>query len=137
MDRQVRTRRVGRPDDLLAGDGDLCALAVHRLCLHLPGDQEPARARTGQCPTRSERDDRRTWHEGERMSDTAVAAATPRSEEHTSELQSLMRISYAVFCLKKKKHKETNTANNSNNCTLHTINIHILHIYILKTNTSK
>src|SRR3546814_8877204 len=31
----------------------------------------------------------------------------PRSEEHTSELQSLMRISYAVFCLKKKKNKET------------------------------
>src|SRR3546814_9691527 len=31
-----------------------------------------------------------------------------RSEEHTSELQSLMRISYAVFCLKKKnKHKKT------------------------------
>src|SRR3546814_1817133 len=30
-----------------------------------------------------------------------------RSEEHTSELQSLMRISYAVFCLKKKKHNET------------------------------
>src|SRR3546814_9237353 len=32
-------------------------------------------------------------------------AALIRSEEHTSELQSLMRISYAVFCLKKKKHK--------------------------------
>src|SRR3546814_1824815 len=31
-----------------------------------------------------------------------------RSEEHTSELQSLMRISYAVFCLKKKKNKNTN-----------------------------
>src|SRR3546814_8576071 len=31
------------------------------------------------------------------------AAAEARSEEHTSELQSLMRISYAVFCLKKKK----------------------------------
>src|SRR3546814_7898931 len=30
-------------------------------------------------------------------------AATPRSEEHTSELQPLMRISYAVFCLKKKQ----------------------------------
>src|SRR3546814_10727597 len=29
-----------------------------------------------------------------------------RSEEHTSELQSLMRLSYAVFCLKKKRHKE-------------------------------
>src|SRR3546814_997625 len=31
-------------------------------------------------------------------------SASIRSEEHTSELQSLMRISYAVFCLKKKKH---------------------------------
>src|SRR3546814_7060863 len=31
---------------------------------------------------------------------------SPRSEEHTSELQSLMRISYAVFCLKKKKKKK-------------------------------
>src|SRR3546814_8640256 len=30
----------------------------------------------------------------------------PRSEEHTSELQSLMRISYAVFCLKKKKQQQ-------------------------------
>src|SRR3546814_2170207 len=37
-----------------------------------------------------------------------------RSEEHTSELQSLMRISYAVFCLKKKKHKihDTNPSPN-------------------------
>src|SRR3546814_4742083 len=32
-----------------------------------------------------------------------------RSEEHTSELQSLMRISYAVFCLKKKKQKQIHT----------------------------
>src|SRR3546814_7585838 len=32
-----------------------------------------------------------------------------RSEEHTSELQSLMRISYAVFCLKKKKHRTQET----------------------------
>src|SRR3546814_8235371 len=34
-----------------------------------------------------------------------------RSEEHTSELQSLMRISYAAFCLKKKKQKQTNIQN--------------------------
>src|SRR3546814_6782175 len=34
-----------------------------------------------------------------------------RSEEHTSELQSLMRISYAVFCLKKKKKTNTYTTN--------------------------
>src|SRR3546814_1832685 len=36
--------------------------------------------------------------------DTPSGAALDRSEEHTSELQSLMRISYAVFCLKKKKN---------------------------------
>src|SRR3546814_2176978 len=34
----------------------------------------------------------------------SCCAMTARSEEHTSELQSLMRISYAVFCLKKKQH---------------------------------
>src|SRR3546814_10430476 len=39
-----------------------------------------------------------------------------RSEEHTSELQSLMRISYAVFCLKKKTHKhDTNKNTNESN----------------------
>src|SRR3546814_4705600 len=37
----------------------------------------------------------------------AVAIVGIRSEEHTSELQSLMRISYAVFCLKKKYQRET------------------------------
>src|SRR3546814_5126436 len=36
-----------------------------------------------------------------------------RSEEHTSELQSLMRISYAVFCLKKKKNKNKQITNNT------------------------
>src|SRR3546814_10255225 len=36
-------------------------------------------------------------------------AGLKRSEEHTSELQSLMRISYAVFCLKKKKNNIQNT----------------------------
>src|SRR3546814_10455722 len=39
----------------------------------------------------------------------ARKAIVSRSEEHTSELQSLMRISYAVFCLKKKKTKIHNT----------------------------
>src|SRR3546814_2467153 len=42
------------------------------------------------------RSDRSRAPRGDRMSN-------PRSEEHTSELQSLMRTSYAVFCLKKKK----------------------------------
>src|SRR3546814_10508113 len=44
-----------------------------------------------------------------------------RSEEHTSELQSLMRISYAVFCLKKKKSKYTSAIDQKQN-----------HIYITK-----
>src|SRR3546814_1807569 len=49
--------------------------------------------------------------------DTAVAAIRKgRSEEHTSELQSLMRISYAVFCLKKKR-----TTENMNNKYTHSI----------------
>src|SRR3546814_5133383 len=41
-----------------------------------------------------------------------------RSEEHTSELQSLMRISYAVFCLKKKKTKNKNNSDKLNNTEL-------------------
>src|SRR3546814_3541835 len=40
---------------------------------------------------------------------------TERSEEHTSELQSLMRISYAVFCLKKTKTNISDPANTSSN----------------------
>src|SRR3546814_4657787 len=40
--------------------------------------------------------------------DAALIPSPQRSEEHTSELQSLMRISYAVFCLKKKNKKNNN-----------------------------
>src|SRR3546814_10484222 len=42
---------------------------------------------------------------GDALVVTSVPTEEDRSEEHTSELQSLMRISYAVFCLKKKKKK--------------------------------
>src|SRR3546814_1320919 len=52
---------------------------------------------------------------GQRRSDAVSRMMTllgvNRSEEHTSELQSLMRISYAVFCLKKKNPHEKNTTN--------------------------
>src|SRR3546814_9184158 len=44
-----------------------------------------------------------------------------RSEEHTSELQSLMRISYAVFCLKKKKEKKTTNTEQYTNTQTTTI----------------
>src|SRR3546814_5488849 len=43
---------------------------------------------------------------GAGCSTAASCGSSCRSEEHTSELQSLMRISYAVFCLKKKKKEE-------------------------------
>src|SRR3546814_6799496 len=42
-----------------------------------------------------------------------------RSEEHTSELQSLMRISYAVFCLKKKKKKQHTTTQLESKCRIY------------------
>src|SRR3546814_7835083 len=54
----------------------------------------------------------RSVQDGGPASRLAAASGSPathaawRSEEHTSELQSLMRISYAVFCLKKKKQKK-------------------------------
>src|SRR3546814_1896679 len=48
--------------------------------------------------------------------------ANGRSEEHTSELQSLMRISYAVFCLKKKKHsQDTNNRRKQYACKIQTM----------------
>src|SRR3546814_2274000 len=52
------------------------------------------------------------------VSSSATAMPDFRSEEHTSELQSLMRISYAVFCLKKTK-----------------INIQVLHIHLISFRT--
>src|SRR3546814_10798410 len=51
---------------------------------------------------------------GEASPKAAMATAMARSEEHTSELQSLMRISHAVFCLKKKKNTKHTTQNNTN-----------------------
>src|SRR3546814_2882572 len=48
-------------------------------------------------------------HNGGSVAEQITAVAGKRSEEHTSELQSLMRISYAVFCLKKKTNKKLKT----------------------------
>src|SRR3546814_5464767 len=62
---------------------------------------------------RRARDGRRAGREGQTQSAVAGQLAgegrTWRSEEHTSELQSLMRISYAVFCLKKKSNTTPDT----------------------------
>src|SRR3546814_4731850 len=71
----------------------------------------------GRGTTRGPRVDGRTWAwrgSGQASAETVkrdgadgTASGGHRSEEHTSELQSLMRISYAVFCLKKKKTRST------------------------------
>src|SRR3546814_2926593 len=90
-------RHLLRP---VGGDGDAVELAVRI-----------ARQRVAPCdPVRlHEIGERAAQMRGERLFIRGGALA-PRSEEHTSELQSLMRISYAVFCLKKKKkHQRTNS----------------------------
>src|SRR3546814_5323034 len=69
---------------------------------HLPQHRRPARAGWAERP----RDVATAAQLSLRLSG-ADAADRARSEEHTSELQSLMRISYAVFCLKKKKKIST------------------------------
>src|SRR3546814_10270472 len=66
-----------------------CALATHR---HIAGEYERSLLHA---PPVSSSD----------MRVAGVNTRSRRSEEHTSELQSLMRNSYAVFCLKTKKHK--------------------------------
>src|SRR3546814_7623396 len=52
---------------------------------------------------------RRSWRSWSAFEGRSSRHRVTRSEEHTSELQSLMRISYAVFCLKKKKPKRIHT----------------------------
>src|SRR3546814_5421569 len=53
------------------------------------------------------------------IQDRLVIAADRRSDEHTSELQSLMRIPYAVFCLKKKQNTSFYTTYHNNHTVVH------------------
>src|SRR3546814_10176666 len=57
-------------------------------------------------------------------SDLMAHQSDVRSEEHTSELQSLMRISYAVFCLKKKQSLTQKQNNHKSTITTQTYNTH-------------
>src|SRR3546814_9108978 len=86
------------------GDGDHRDL--HVLTPSFPTRRSADLEHPGQAPRRSPLD-LRLKAEGDEQCGRARRCHTGsrgRSEEHTSELQSLMRISYAVFCLKKKKH---------------------------------
>src|SRR3546814_13488699 len=105
---------------IVAGEG-CCEFAQHALretVQTVPADaaKEGEYNPTGRAPPVAER---RTIKHGGREIESAIDIElledVRRSEEHTSELQSLMRNSYAVFCLKKKKKtqemKRTNTTN--------------------------
>src|SRR3546814_1937303 len=81
-----------------------------------PATRNPvhAKRRRPRCPGRIQHEAARQWTSLAHFSPTLrrhcaqVRNPAPRSEEHTSELQSLMRISYAVFCLKKTKIQQPN-----------------------------
>src|SRR3546814_3431591 len=105
---------------------DVCSsdLAAEQARAYGRAGQDQARARppeprrAARCRTRARRDDgaecaitdRRVsrGRGGHGAGDDQARRHRARSEEHTSELQSLMRISYAVFCLKKKNKKRPN-----------------------------
>src|SRR3546814_6343338 len=88
--------RVGAAVDRDVGAGDEAGLLGAQ-----EGDDRPEVAGVAQEPDRHA--GRRTRRVAAVEGPDPVCVVAPRSEEHTSELQSLMRISYAVFCLKKKK----------------------------------
>src|SRR3546814_5916384 len=86
-------------------------------CPHWPATAQALRKPAAPCSLAIGKSSKRISPPGLQTSRGASAACPPaasmmrhrkRSEEHTSELQSLMRISYAVFCLKKKKKYNTN-----------------------------
>src|SRR3546814_10016868 len=90
-------------------------MVVQRARVEIVDEHAPARSAGKAHPGTAEvgfpaveRAERRAQRVADGTGCLAVAAEPVRSEEHTSELQSLMRISYAVFCLKKKKN-ETKT----------------------------
>src|SRR3546814_1644829 len=82
LDRPLQRQRLSTLQDVLFGKDFKLGLRLFRV---------RCRVHRG-CPARVEGGESRS----------GVAMRRSRSEEHTSELQSLMRISYAVFCLKKK-----------------------------------
>src|SRR3546814_1554236 len=107
-----RSAENGAPDRIRTCGPQIRNLMLYPAELRVPGDGSIAGERRGQFfasggMTGNGR--------GATSTPSAIKARASRSEEHTSELQSLMRISYAVFCLKKKKTEETIQHNNKAN----------------------
>src|SRR3546814_3862634 len=115
-------RRQPRGDDILdhhdaRAGGNLEAAAQAELPLLAFDEHRVAAERPRGLIAGNDAADRRRDDEidlPERLADRlGQRAAQPRSEEHTSELQSLMRISYAVFCLTKKNNTLDHTQPNT------------------------
>src|SRR3546814_9493147 len=107
-----------RPDEPVSPDRRIIPSAQHRRC-DMQGDEAHRRQQRYRLPPWRSRKEKQpaASNEGQHrvgrhlLQIFVVKNLMSRSEEHTSELQSLMRISYAVFCLKKKKH--TNITKNN------------------------
>src|SRR3546814_8890899 len=87
---------------------DLAQAVAERLCHRQRADHRflaPVRPEKQPPDEQTGRTNKQTETAVERAGERERRTRRHRSEEHTSELQSLMRISYAVFCLKKKKKK--------------------------------
>src|SRR3546814_5295510 len=86
----------------------------------LSGDADGAMQRPGECSDDRLLGDGRPVDALRQAGRARYGVHRPRSEEHTSELQSLMRISYAVFCLKQKNNhtqEKTNSTSSRNTLT--------------------
>src|SRR3546814_6053268 len=121
--RRASVRRQGRTSAQI-GRGSLFCKGCHRIAKRqhlLPAVNTELPDRDRALLRLAFADDEEVRRLGQRMlADLVVdllVALVGRSEEHTSELQSLMRISYAVFCLKKKLNKNTTEHNAHTNLT--------------------
>src|SRR3546814_9701851 len=90
---------AGRRRQAQGGAGESRGAAVQAV----PRGRRPLPLQAGRCRWRAAAAGRGPRIRARHRATGRAAQAGGRSEEHTSELQSLMRISYAVFCLKKKK----------------------------------
>src|SRR3546814_10038370 len=100
FEEMMRSKRARSTFKILPLSGRIACTCRSRPCFADPPAESPSTRKS------SHFDGSRSWQ--------SASLPGSRSEEHTSELQSLMRNSYAVFCLEKKTHSHTSDFYNSN-----------------------
>src|SRR3546814_7527861 len=93
----MRSKRARSTFKILPFKGRIACTWRSRPCFAEPPAESPSTRKSSHLVGS------RSWQSASLLGRLAMSIAPLRSEEHTSELQSLMRISYPVFCLKKKK----------------------------------